>query len=300
MDGIINIHKPAGPTSYKIVSAVKRLTGEKRAGHAGTLDPAASGVLPVCLGKATRVTEFLMGHSKAYRAEIRLGVTTDTYDAAGQVTGERDISDIDSEKLEAAIMSFRGVIEQTPPSYSAVKHRGKPLYEFARKGIEVERKSRPVTVHSIEILDWQLPVVTVDVVCSKGTYIRSLAHDLGQVLGCGAHLKSLIRTRYGIFDIANSIPVTELENLVRLENWEGFVHSIDSVLQDYPAVVVNEKTEDSIINGKSVSVVPEKYLSGNETTAGNYYRAYSLDGRFLAILRYKPGTDTFHPKKVLV
>jgi len=188
VDGILNINKPRDRTSFSVVAMVRRLSGERRVGHAGTLDPAATGVLPVCLGQGTRVTEYLVDAAKTYRAQIELGVATDTYDASGKITEQGDPSGISREQVESALASFRGTIQQIPPMYSAVKHLGQPLYKLARSGIEVERKSRRAEIYRLEITDWQLPVVTIEVECSKGTYIRSLAYDLGRSLGCGAHL----------------------------------------------------------------------------------------------------------------
>jgi tRNA pseudouridine55 synthase len=216
MDGILNINKPWGKTSFSIVSLVRRLSGERRVGHAGTLDPAATGVLPVCLGQGTRVVEYLVASPKAYRAEIELGVATDTHDATGTIVSRGDPSKVTKKKLLSALESFRGLIEQTPPMYSAVKHEGKPLYELARSGIQVPRKSRKRWVYRLELLDWHSPVATIEVECGKGTYIRSLADDLGQLLGCGASLKSLTRLRCGIFTIEEAITIARLE--------EGFRH----------------------------------------------------------------------------
>jgi tRNA pseudouridine55 synthase len=193
LDGILNIHKPTGKTSYDMVAMVKRLSGERRVGHAGTLDPAASGVLPICLGRGTRVIEFLAEASKTYHARIELGVETDTYDASGRIVQRKDGSAIGLKEIEVALLPFRGLIEQTPPRYSAIKHQGRRLYELARAGIEVEPRSRPAMVYRLEILGWAPPTVTVEVECGKGTYLRSLAHDLGQSLGCGATLQELVR-----------------------------------------------------------------------------------------------------------
>ena len=185
MDGILNINKPCGKTSFSMVAMVKRLTGERRVGHAGTLDPIATGVLPICLGQGTRVIEFLVDATKTYRAEIELGVTTDTYDADGRIIQRGDPSGISQDHLEAALASFCGLIRQTPPMYSAVKYQGKPLYKLARAGITVERRSRLAKIHRLELVDWQPPVATIEVVCGKGTYIRSLAYDLGQAWVAG-------------------------------------------------------------------------------------------------------------------
>jgi len=308
VDGILNIDKPWGKTSFSIVAMVKRFSGEKRVGHAGTLDPAATGVLPICLGHGTRVTQFLMDATKTYRAEIELGVATDTYDASGEITQKGDPSSISREQLESALASFRGLIKQTPPMYSALKHHGQPLYELARAGIQVERRSRPIEIYRLEITDWQTPVVTVEVECGKGTYIRSLAHDLGQSLGCGANLKSLIRSRCGIFDIKDAVWIPQLEDAFRYGYWQQFVYPIDIVLSHWRAAVVDDDTKDIISKGGSV--ILENNDSGgtghpepnHHTTspAENRCRAYTLDGRFLSVLRFNTETGRWQPDKVFL
>jgi len=292
MDGILNIDKPQGITSYRVVSLVKRLSGERRVGHAGTLDPIATGVLPVCLGQATRIVEFLADATKTYRAEIELGVTTDTYDASGRITQRENPSGIQREQVERALAPFRGVIQQTPPMYSAIKYQGKKLYQLARAGITVERKSRPVTIHRLDIVDFQPPLVTIDVECGKGTYIRSLAHDLGQVLGCGASLKSLVRRSYGPFGIENAVSLPRLEDAFRHGYWEYFVHPMDFVLSTWPAVVVDEATEPAIRNGTPIDL-PLQSSSGKQ-----YCRAYTADGHLLGVLRFDPEKRQWHPEKV--
>ena len=295
MDGILNIDKPSGITSYRVVAVVKRLSGERRVGHAGTLDPAATGVLPVCLGQATRVVEFLASSAKTYRADIELGLATDTYDASGRATFRGDPSSIDLDALQSSLVPFRGAIRQTPPMFSALKHRGRPLYELARAGVSVERRSRAVTVHRLELISWRPPVATLEIECSKGTYVRSLAHDLGQALGCGAHLKSLVRTRCGIFDINDAVSLLNLEEAFRLGGWERYLYPVDSVLQDFPALVVDAATEADIKNGKMISI------SGGEVTGeSKTCRAYSQDGRFLGILSYVPDSGLWHPDKVFI
>jgi len=211
VNGILNVNKPKQKTSFDIVSMVRRLTGERRVGHAGTLDPEATGVLPVCLGQGTRIVQYLMDTEKGYRAVIELGVATDTYDASGEVVQRGEYSGISREQVEQALNSFVGTIQQIPPMYSALKHQGQPLYKLARSGITVERKSRTVIIHKLRIVDWQPPIVTIEVVCSKGTYIRSLAHDLGQILGCGANMKDLIRFQCGPFNIGNAVSIPQLE-----------------------------------------------------------------------------------------
>lgn len=298
MDGILNIDKPAGRTSYGVVAAVKRLSGEKRVGHAGTLDPDATGVLPVCLGQGTRIIEFFTDTAKTYRAVIGLGIATDTYDSSGRVTQRGDPSRVDRSGLESALASFRGAIRQTPPMYSAVKHGGQPLYKLARAGITIERKSRPVTVHRLELVAWQPPSVTLEIECSKGTYIRSLAHDLGQALGCGAHLRSLVRTRCGIFDIGDAVSLPRLEEAFRGGYGENYLHPVDIVLHDYDAVVIDDAAEAAIKNGSSINISGSRHAGSN--FGDKYCRAYSQDGRFLGMLRYVPEKEAWQPKKVLI
>ncbi len=294
MNGILNINKPQGKTSYSIVAMVKRLIGERRVGHAGTLDPAATGVLPVCFGQATRVIEFLADATKAYRAEIELGVVTDTYDATGKVIDRKDSSGISWEELESALASFCGLIWQIPPMYSAVKHHGKPLYKLARAGIEVERRSRLTKIYHLEFISWQPPLVTIEVVCGKGTYIRSLAHDLGQSLGCGANLKSLIRLRYGLFDIKDAISVVQLEDAFRYGYWQHFVYPTDIVLLHWAAMIVSDDTSRAIRNGCPISCLKQP------PPFENYCRAYTPDGCFLGVLRFNPENGQWQPEKVLL
>ncbi len=292
MDGILNIDKPQGKTSFSIVATVKRLSGEPRVGHAGTLDPAATGVLPVCLGQGTRVVEYLMDTTKTYRAQIRLGVTTDTYDATGRITHQADPSGVSRGQLESALAPFCGLIQQTPPMYSAVKHHGQPLYKLARAGLTVERKSRLARVHRLELTDWQPPLVTIEVDCGKGTYIRSLANDLGQALGCGAMLKSLVRLRYGPFDIREALTLPELEDAFRYGYWTDFAFPIDYVLTAIPAVVVGEETARDIRYGASVS------LNFEGKPGEKRCRAYTADGCFLGVLSFNPESGLWEPKKV--
>jgi len=291
MDGILNIDKPQGITSYRVVAVVKRLSGERRVGHAGTLDPLATGVLPVGIGQATRMVEFLADASKTYRAGIELGLTTDTYDASGQVVQRGEPSGINRGQVEAALVPFRGAIHQTPPMYSAVRHRGKKLYQLARAGITVERKSRPAKIHRLDIIDFQPPLITVEVECGKGTYIRSLAHDLGQVLGCGAILKSLVRLRYGPFDIQDAVSISRLEDAFDSGYWEHFLHPMDCVLSAWPAVVVDEATEQVIRNGLPVAL-------SLESPDDRRCRTYTADGHFLGVLRFGKETGRWHPEKV--
>jgi tRNA pseudouridine55 synthase len=294
VDGILNINKPAGMTSFGVVALVRRLSGERRVGHAGTLDPTATGVLPVCLGRATRIVEFLMETTKTYCAEIELGIATDTGDASGQIVQKGNASGISRVTLESALASFCGPIRQTPPMYSAVKHQGKPLYQLARAGITVERKSRPARIYDLELVDWQPPLVTIEVVCGKGTYIRTLANDLGQALGCGAYLKKLVRLGYGPFDIKEAISIPQMEDSFRSGSWRHLLYPVDSALLHWPAIVVNAEAEQNIRNGRPLILAQNL---GNETTR-NRCRAYTLDGCFLGVLRFNGGKSEWEPEKV--
>ena len=307
MDGILNVTKPQGMTSFGTVAAVRRLTRERRVGHAGTLDPEATGVLPICLGKGTKITEFLADTTKVYHAEIELGRATDTHDSSGRTTLQGDPAGISRKQIEAALATFQGWTQQTPPMYSAVKYRGKRLYKLARAGIQVERPSRPVRIDRLELTGWQPPLINIEVVCGKGTYIRSLAHDLGQVLGCGANLKSLVRLQCGLFGIRDAISLTQLEDATRHGYWHKLVYPIDIVFLDWAAIVVNETTERQVRNGQSLVLASQ--TSGQENTypgehlldstpLQSHCRIYDLDGCFLGVLRFHPESRQWHPEKV--
>lgn len=293
LDGILNINKPRGRTSFSVVSLVKRLSGVKRVGHAGTLDPAATGVLPVCLGQGSRVVPFLHDAAKVYEAGVELGVTTDSYDATGSVTATADPTGVSRKHLLSALDSFKGLIQQTPPMYSALKHGGRPLYELARAGIEVARKSRPVQVYRLELKRWQPPVATIEVECGKGTYIRSLAHDLGQVLGCGAHLKGLVRLKYGCFDIKDAVSLPELEEGFRNGDWPRFLYPIDIVFKDWVAVLVDDNAQEDIRNGRPVELPVDE-----ASAAAGRLRAYNGDGCFLGVLAFNREKGHWRPVRV--
>lgn len=293
IDGILNLDKPKGKTSFDVVALVRRLSGERRVGHAGTLDPGATGVLPVCLGQATRLIEFLTDTTKIYRAEIELGIATDTYDAAGKVTRRGDASSLSGEQVEAAVSSFSGSIEQIPPMYSAVKHQGVPLYRLARAGIEIPRKTRRVEFYRLEIVGFKPPLLTLEVECSKGTYIRSLAHDLGRKLGCGAYLRNLVRLKSGPFHIGDAVSVSKLEDAFSQGRWSELLHPMDVAVQHLPSVTVGDDVERDIVNGRSMA------LARGEVVSGELLRAYTKDGRFIALLRYDLEKGCCKPEKVL-
>ncbi|MFC1846252.1 tRNA pseudouridine(55) synthase TruB [Chloroflexota bacterium] len=292
INGIVNINKPRGKTSFSVISHIKRLSGEKHVGHTGTLDPLATGVLPVCIGQATRVVQYLINSDKTYLAEIELGITTDTFDGEGEITSRLDFSSITAVQIERALVIFKGVIEQSPPIYSAIKYKGKKLYELARAGKTVQPKPREVRINSIDLVDCNLPLFTIKVECGKGTYIRSLAHDVGQYLGCGAFLKNLVRTRCGPFNIEESHSPSEIEEYFKLGIINNILHPIDIPLLNWPAAVLNSETELAVRNGRLIALAEEKLRSDE------YCRAYSLKGDFVAVLRFIPDKNLWHPEKV--
>jgi tRNA pseudouridine55 synthase len=299
ISGILNINKPAGMTSHDVVQAIRRVSGQRRIGHAGTLDPLATGVLLVCLGEATRVVEFLMSGRKTYRAVIRLGVATDTYDAAGQVTQqapEGKVAQLTLEQITQAIPAFVGAITQTPPMYSAIKQGGQPLYRLARQGIEVEREARSVEIYEFRLLEWRSPLLTAEITCSKGTYIRSLAHDLGQALGCGGHLAALTRTASGRFTLDQAVELPAF-----LEKWGAgggreYLLPIDVALTDWPIWTLDEQTARRVQHGQQIELPSNVETAVDQT----WLRAYSAQGRLIALLRHDPTTGLWHPDKVFV
>lgn len=293
-DGILNIDKPYGITSMEVVRRLKRASGQKRVGHGGTLDPIATGVIPVCFGQATRMMEDLVNGSKGYRADVELGVITDTYDALGEIVETRDASAITLSDIEAAIAGFMGIIEQVPPMYSALKKNGRRLYELAREGVEIERDARSVIVHDIKVVDWRSPVATIEVYCGRGFYMRSLAFDLGDVLGCGGHMKSLVRLKSGAFSLDNALSLEEAEQRLQDGEWQDILHSPDVVLGSMMAVVVGKQTEELIRNGRSLPL-DLRIPRGN---TDDRCRAYSVDGRFLAILVFDGASGQWRPDKV--
>lgn len=277
LTGFLNIDKPLGMTSHDVVAQIRRLlkqaTGSKKVGHAGTLDPLATGVLIVCLGQATRLSEYAMVSTKEYHAKIHLGITTTTYDAEGEIVQSADASAVTQAQIEAALTPFLGAIEQVPPMYSAIKQGGKKLYDLARAGIEVERPARAVTIHTLNILAWENPYLTLAVTCSAGTYIRSLAYDLGQTLGVGAHLGGLVRTRSGGFTLENAI---QLADLLANPTWYKAILDPQQVLQDWQSFILSPEQAQDIAQGRSI---PKETMRTDE-----FIMAYLADGHLLAVL----------------
>jgi tRNA pseudouridine55 synthase len=289
-NGLLILNKPHGLTSHDVVARVRRAIQVKQVGHAGTLDPLATGVLVVCVGQATRISEYLLGHDKTYRATIRLGVETDTYDADGRVIARHEVS-VDRSAIERTSAKFIGPIRQVPPMHSALKHGGQKLYELARAGLEVDRPARPITIHSIDLIDWQSPDVTIDVHCSAGTYIRSLAHDLGQELGTGAHLIALERTASGPFRLAEAITLDEFEALAHEHQWQAQLHSIDQALGEWPAVTLNQAQRTRAITGGPIDSLPLDGVHG---------RAHDEHGRLIALLVFDQKKKQWRADKVFV
>jgi len=293
-DGLLNIDKPLGMTSMEVVRQVKQLTGQRHCGHGGTLDPEATGVLPVCLGQATRLMEYILEGGKEYQATLRLGVTTDTYDAVGEVIARSDPSSVTRAAFEGALEAFRGDVLQTPPMFSALKRQGRPLYELARQGIEVERQPRKVTIGHLEITSWQPPDATLLVQCSKGTYIRSLAHDIGQALGCGAHLTALRRTRSGAFRLEHAITLESLKN-AGAEGLGPVLLPVDFAVLHLKPVILDGDQVRLVGNGRAVDLGPQHAADAHD---GDERRAYTHDHRFLALLRFSQPQQEWTPHKV--
>lgn len=250
--GILNINKEKGISSAKVVSLVRRALDMKKVGHTGTLDLEASGILPIVVGKATRVSDYMMTKDKVYETEMILGAKTDTLDAAGEITARSD-KKVSKEEFLEAMNTFRGEVEQIPPMYSALKVNGKKLYDLAREGIEIERKRRKVTIYDIKLLDFDFPKATIRVTCSKGTYIRTLVDDIGEKLGTYAYVDELIRTRVGDFDIKDAIKSEDILNIEKSDIIKA-LRPIDSALKDFDKIVLDKKYLEKLVNGQIVEV----------------------------------------------
>jgi tRNA pseudouridine55 synthase len=277
-------------TSHDVVSWVRRLAQMRRVGHAGTLDPLATGVLLVCLGSATRVSEFLMHSTKVYRGTIRFGARSTTDDAEGELSPVPLPAKLGRDEIEAATATLVGEVEQVPPAFSAVKVAGKPLYERARAGEEVEPSPRRVQIDRIEVLTWTPPDVVVEVVCGKGTYIRSIARDLGLALRTGAHLVKLIRLACGRFCLEDSVSLEEVDRAAAARHLDRLLYPIDAALTDWPTVVLTDRERDRIAHGSA--------LASTLPLSGKRVRAYGADGRLVAILEYRDEPAGWYPGKV--
>ncbi|MHB8375911.1 MAG: tRNA pseudouridine(55) synthase TruB [Dehalococcoidia bacterium] len=288
--GFLIVDKPPGVTSFSIVSLVRRLTGVRRVGHAGTLDPLASGVLPVAVGQAARLIEYLDDDWKAYTAVVRFGASTTTYDAEGETTATGDASDVTTAGVRAALAAFVGDIEQVPPAYSAIKLAGKPLYRYAREGADVTPAPRRVHIERIELLRFGDGEATITVLCGKGTYIRSLAHDLGARLGCGAHLAALRRTRSGGFTLEDVHAPDELIAAAAEDALDGLLLAPDRAVERRPAAIFGPANARAIAAGRDIAL--------GAGAAAAICRAYTSDGAFVGVLGHRHD-GLWHPEKVL-
>ncbi len=296
-NGIINIYKEAGFTSHDVVAKMRGICGQKKIGHTGTLDPEATGVLPVCLGSATRLCDMLTDKSKEYVAELLLGVTTDTQDTTGTVLSQKEVA-VSEEAVRLAAAGFVGEYLQVPPMYSALKVNGKKLYELAREGREVERAARPVTIYELEILEIQLPVVKMRVVCSKGTYIRTLCADMGEVLGCGGAMQSLVRTAVGNFKLENAVKLSQLQALRDRDRLEEALLPVDSVFADRPALHVKAAFQKLLDNGNPF--YPSCTAEGSVYPKEQWVRVYREDGSFAGIYAYQEEKRRYQPVKMFL
>ncbi|MBO3334473.1 tRNA pseudouridine(55) synthase TruB [Clostridium perfringens] len=277
MNGVINIYKNTGMTSFDVVAMVRRVAKMKKVGHTGTLDPAASGVLPVCLGKATKIIDYIMENKKVYRVNLKLGMVTDTYDLEGEVLREEDASHITKDEILNCINSFVGTIDQVPPMYSALKQNGVRLYELARQGIEVHREARKITIYSIENIKIESnDNIQMDVCCSKGTYIRSLCYDIGEKLNVGATMTALERIQNGQFTKEEAINIEDLTE----ELLEKHIISIEKALDSFEKITVNEKFGKLLRNGVKVF---DNRMYSEEVEFNKLYRVYEDNGVFLGL-----------------
>ena len=283
--GIINVYKEKGFTSHDVVAKLRGIVGQKKIGHTGTLDPDATGVLPVCLGKATKLCDLLTDKNKTYEAVLLLGKTTDTQDITGEVLEEKSTEALTEEKVREAIEGFIGDYEQIPPMYSALKVNGKKLYELAREGKVIERKARPVKILDIQILEIDLPKVRMEVSCSKGTYIRTLCHDIGEKLGCGGCMESLIRTRVSTFRIEDAKTLDEIETLKQEGKLAELLVPIDAMFTSYPKITVKDDWKAFAKNGNPLDLKMLKEACGQDEET--QVRLYDESGKFIAIYQWK-------------
>lgn len=288
ISGVLVIDKPVGMTSHDVVQVVRKGTNIRRAGHTGTLDPRASGVLIVLVGPAVRLSEYVSASDKRYQAVITLGKTTDTYDEDGMQTSSAPVN-ITEEQFEKELMTFVGDIEQTPPPYSAVKVNGRKAYEMARHGEEVDLTPRIISVYSLELLEWAPPEVVIDIFCSSGTYVRSLANDLGDRLGCGATLTGLRRTKSGRFTLRDAVPLRKLNEAFTNGTWYQYLIPAAEALSDWPAVELSVENMDTIRHGNRIAA---------DATVGKKARGISEQGELVALLELDEATNEWQPKKV--
>ena len=276
MNGVLNIFKPKGMSSFDAVRVVKKVAGTGKVGHTGTLDPEATGVLPICIGRATKIIDYIMDSEKVYEVTLKLGIRTTTYDLEGEVLEERDPSHLTEEEILNAINSFKGEYSQIPPMYSALKQNGVRLYELARKGIEVERKGRLINIHNLEDIKINNPYISMKVTCSKGTYIRSLCYDIGEKLGVFATMTQLNRAKTSVFSQEKSININELTK----ENINDYILSMEEALEKYDKIVVNKKYVKLLVNGVRVA---DGRFTKDKVINNKLYRVYDDENNFIGL-----------------
>jgi tRNA pseudouridine55 synthase len=288
ISGVLVVDKPIGLTSHDVVQIIRKGTNIRRAGHTGTLDPRASGVLVILVGPAVRLSEYVSASDKRYQAVVRLGQSTDTYDADGRVVSTSPVN-ITEDEFANALKQFIGEIEQVPPPYSAVKVKGKKAYEMAREGEEVELMPRKIQVYNLDLLEWAPPDAVIDVYCSSGTYVRSLAHDLGEALGCGAHLVGLRRTKSGRFTLRDAVPLRKLRESFENGTWYQHLIPAAEALSDWPSIELSQTQVDDVRHGHRIP---------GDKELGKLARGISEQGELVALLEFDPEANEWQPKKV--
>jgi tRNA pseudouridine55 synthase len=288
ISGVLVVDKPIGLTSHDVVQIIRKGTNIRRAGHTGTLDPRASGVLVILVGPAVRLSEYVSASDKRYQAVVRLGQSTDTYDADGRVVSTSPVN-ITEDEFANALKQFIGEIEQVPPPYSAVKVKGKKAYEMAREGEEVELLPRKIQVYNLDLLEWAPPDAVIDVYCSSGTYVRSLAHDLGEALGCGAHLVGLRRTKSGRFTLRDAVPLRKLRESFENGTWYQHLIPAAEALSDWPSIELTQNQVDDVRHGHRIP---------GDKELGKLARGISEQGELVALLEFDPEANEWQPKKV--
>lgn len=289
VSGVLVVDKPVGLTSHDVVQIIRRGTGIRRAGHTGTLDPRASGVLVILIGPAVRLSEYVSASDKRYQATVRLGSTTDTFDAEGRVTARASVDSITEQRFEEALTQFIGEIQQVPPPYSAIKVQGRKAYEMAREGEEVDLAPRTIHVYSLEMLEWAPPEAVIDVFCSSGTYVRSLANDLGAALGCGAYLVGLRRTKSGRFTLRDAVTLRRLQESFASGDWYRYLIPAAEALGDWPMVELDGDQVELIRHGHRIPAEPD---------AKGWVRGVSQQGDLVALLELDEATHEWQPRKV--
>jgi tRNA pseudouridine55 synthase len=287
VSGVLVVDKPTGMTSHDVVQVVRRGTGIRRAGHTGTLDPRASGVLVILLGPAVRLSEFVSASDKRYQATIRVGSSTDTYDSEGTITDHNSDIDVSEEQFNEILQQFTGEIEQVPPPYSAVKVKGRKAYELARRGEEVELKPRIINVYSLEVLEWDPPECVIDVYCSSGTYVRSLANDIGKALGTGAYLVGLRRTKSGRFTLRDAVPLRVLREAFEAGDWYNNLIPAAEALADWPMVELDADQMEFVRHGHRIPA---------ESGQTGWARGVSEQGDLVALMEVDEDTLEWQPR----